>query len=287
MIKNKKFLLDFAKNLQEYFTRLEFFSHAILCMCFISHQVRLIKDQDSTASEILENASELVLKPSVSRFCRAYLSYSKGRLVQQMCKNTLPNVKWEKKFEWEEKPSVEFWAESLQDLFEWQSEVCRPENEQKEKIERVVKLEKIEILASKFRDEKDTAKQNKNKEKLQSIIKQAEENVNELNSLLGSHGETAYAFKRLADLIFDVENEKERAASLYEKAYKMNEANKSSSAANALILRSWSRCFSDKEKALEKLAEAKKLLADYHMFSHSWYERVVESERVLLESLPD
>ena len=283
MIKNKKFLLDFAKNLQEYFTRLEFFSHAILCMCFISHQACLIKDLNSR-SEILEEASELLQRHNLSRFCGAYLSFSKGRFVQLMARKPLPAIiKWKKKFEWEEKPSIQFWNESLQELSEWQSEICGLDEKQKETIEKIVKIEKQRVLRFKFRNEILTAK-NKNEDQLKKIVERAEEGVNELNCLLGSHGETAIAFEEFAHLVFNLENGKQKAANFYEKAYNMNKANTIFPAANAHILMSWSKCFSDKEKALEKLAEARKLLDDYHMERHSWYERVVKSEKDLLDS---
>ena len=251
-------------------------------MCFISHQVRFIKDLNSRASEIHEEASELLQRHKLSRFCRAYLSFSKGRFVQQMVQKPLRGIKWEKKFEWEEKPSIEFWNESLRELSEWQSEICGLDEKQKETIEKIVKVEKQRVLRSKFQDE--ILEDKKNEDKLKKIVERAEEGVNELNCLLGSHGETAIAFKDFADLVIKLENGKQKAANFYEKAYNMNKANTISPAGNALVLMNWSNCFSDKEKALEKLAEAKKLLTDYHMDSHSWYERVDMSEKDLLDS---
>ena len=252
-------------------------------MCFISHQNRLLDDSVSTASEILENASKLALKlePNISRFCLAYLSYSKGRFVQQMVKNILPGKNWIKKFTWEEKPSEEFFSTSLQKLSEWPSEVIRRDSTLKRTIERIAKIEQIELLTSKFRDDLDRAKQLEDEISTQNTIQRAEESASELNELLGSHGETAYAYKKLADnLVFNSEN-KEKAAFFYEKAYNMNKTMKGSSIANVLILKNWSRCFTDKEKTREKLEEAEKLLDDNHMTRHQWYQRVqLEKEKL-------
>ena len=55
---------------------------------------------------------------------------------------------------------------------------------------------------------------------------------------------------------------------------------KDSSVANLLILKNWSSCFSDRKKALEKLDEAERILADNLIpKGHYWYELVQDEKR--------
>ena len=213
----KIYILDFAKFLENIFLRVKLYSHVIICKCFISHQVRLMDKYASQASEILEEASTLSSNLSVSIFCLSYLQYSKGRLVRQMVRD--PGFKWEQKFEWENVAHVNFCDAALKLLNQWRSDVTSQTKScvQLEKIERIVKIEEIEILSSRLIDDLDKAMQEKNEPQLHEVIKNGQQNVNDLENILGKHGETTYSFKKLADILRCTENEKDKAASLYER----------------------------------------------------------------------
>ena len=189
---------------------------------------------------------------------------------------------------WESEDLIEMYNKALGEYAVWHDTIADVSGDTLA-FEEIREIERIEVLSQKYRRELKVVKDDeveKNK-----ILKAMEQDVARLQDILGNHGESGYALKKFADHLWYSESS-EKAAEIYDKAYRMNEdLSSTTGASKILILKNWALCIKkvDPNAALQKLELAEKYLDENYMTKHKWADRVRDAKVKVLElvSIPD
>ena len=257
-----------VEKLENLFVQLEMTAHVIICQCFLSHILRVMKGDENLilARDKIERASRQAWVPkelpATINFCNGYICFTQARFVQSTNKNTLNSIRV---YDWQRVAAATHFERALSYYEVWLNSSNTANQEQLTTIHLV---ETAQVNCFYYREKLQAVKRNENAKS--SLFATLGLIVKEVLRALGSHDETAYLIKVYADLL-KFNGRRTQASEVYAEVFKLYENFGAALETQLiLVLKEWSDCFPDNELALQMLEQARKIAEENYLLDSTW-----------------
>ena len=271
----KQMSSELAEKLEQIFTGTRNYAQAVICKCFLSHHLRLLRPQviflSKSQSKIVEAGNLLaeMQNTSIFPFCEGYLAFTKARFEQRVSKNNKSCQNFDRR------KAKNWFEQSLSSYRNWE----KPENLEVSLFEKMIRSEKTQVILCQYHEvlpQKKKSKKNDcflNKGQKDAQFRDLYTNIDRLHDALGDHEEVAFATKKTADLLKQ-DGKFDKAAEYYSKAYEMYQSfGHEIEIQQVMLLKEWSDCLPF-EEAIKKLQDAQEILIQNCLENHKWYSQI-------------
>ena len=283
----KQMSSELAEKLEQIFTGSKNYAQAVICKCFLSHHLRLLRPPDNflyqSKSKIYQAGNLLaeMQNTSIFPFCEGYLAFTKARFEQRVSsmnksRQTFDRRKAENLFE-----------QSLNSYRNWE----KPENLEVSLFEKMIRSENIQVILCQYHEVLPKKEESKKKDcflnegQKDARFRDLYTNIDRLHDALGDHEEVAFDTKKTADLLKQ-DGRFDKAAEYYSKAYEMYQSfGHEIEIQQVMLLTEWSDCLPF-EEAIEKLQDAQEILIRNCLENHKWYP-LIEAKFKEREKAPE